>query len=165
MEISKQYSFGYERYVNKSFVRFRNTKADIINYLSSVTDDVAMKLDIINHCVCDYLTNCGLYNINAKNQNTAKNMVVISYFKDGNYHIKFCEYNNASNLIDSIIASENVAVNSSLKTLVLGLMSGSMPIDVFSRAIIERTPIKSGLAFTNLKEFFKNEEVYTLTLS
>ena len=161
MERIRDYCVGYDKYDdNKVLLRIRNASSEDINLYVKVKyeNDVSFYLDICNYVVLEYALASEYGNLEGKSNEDIRLMMAVSYYDPSNNQYK-CEifpYDDI-HLIKDICKEHNVAVGTTLKTILMGAMDSSIPQNYISTIEFSKIDSTSNIAYT-LEEYYKNDE-------
>ena len=160
MERIRDYCVGYDKYHdNKVLVRIRNVASEDVNLYVKVKyeNDISFYLDICNYVVLEYALASEYGNLEGKSNEDIRLMMAVSYYtSDDEYKCEIFPYDDI-HLIKNICEEYNVAIGTTLKTILIGALDSSIPQNYISTIEFSKIDSRNNIAYT-LEEYYKNDE-------
>ena len=154
---TRNYYIGYDRFANnKVLLRLRNSSIEAPTFIKlKYTDDIALKLDICNYAIYDYIIN-STYADSTNNVSDLKVMVLVSYYYEDQYRSEIVPYEDINYIVNKSKEMGTI-IGHRLKTLSLGAINSDIPQNYAS--VIEFKDLDSNKTiFNSLEEYYKYDE-------
>ena len=155
---TRDYYIGCFRFAdNKVLLKLRNGSEENPLFIKlKYTDDIALRLDICNMAINDYVQNSAYKT--SEDSTKLKLMVCASYFYDNQYRSEIVPYEDIDYIINKS-KEMNTMIGSRMKTIMLGVIDSEIPQNYAS--VIEFKDIsntKDKYIFNSLEEYYKYDE-------
>ncbi len=153
---TRDYYIAYDRFANnKVLLRLRNSSIETPTFIKlKYTDDIALKLDICNYAIYDYILNSTYAHL--EDASKVKVMVLASYYYEDQYCSEIVPYEDLDYIVNKS-KEMGTEIGHRLKTFSVGAINCDIPQNYAS--VIEfkdLNPVET--IFDSLEEYYKYDE-------